>query len=78
MDQNIVVAIISASSAVIVSVVALIVNVVWMGRAFSQLDNRFGDFSKRMDRMETKLGTIENTLANYVLDVATIKARLGL
>jgi hypothetical protein len=78
MEQNVVIAIVSASSAVVVSIVALIVNVVWMGRAFSQLDSRFGDFGKRMDRIEAKLGAIESTLASYVLDVATIKARLGL
>ena len=50
MESNIVVAIVSASGAVIVSIAALVVNVVWMGRSFNQLDKRLstmeGDLNK--------------------------------
>jgi hypothetical protein len=74
MGDNITIAIIGASASVItafvtggVAVVALILN-----------NKRFDDFSKRLDKIEAKLEHIEGTLAGYVVDVATMKGKLGL
>ena len=89
MTDQIVTAIVSGSAAVIVGVAALVVNAVWMGRAFAGLGTRIDDLNKglsarmddmnrRVDRVDKRLETIETTLASYVLDVAMIKGRLGL
>ena len=71
MDSNITVAIVSASSAVLVSVVALIVNVVWMGRSFTQLD-------KRLSVIETDLREFYKILGGHTTDVQRLKDKTGL
>lgn len=68
MTDNVSIAIISASSAAVVSIAALIINVVWMGRTFEQLD-------KRLDKVETLLALIQADLRMFYKDIAQLKAR---
>ncbi len=70
MEPNIVIAIVSASSAVIVSIVALVVNVVWMGRSFNQLD-------KRLSVIETDLKEFYKQLGRHDKDIALIRQHTG-
>jgi hypothetical protein len=71
MESNITVAIVSASSAVIVSVVALVANVVWMGRSFTQLD-------KRLSLIETDLREFYKILNRHDKDIALLRQHTGL
>jgi tetrahydromethanopterin S-methyltransferase subunit G len=67
MDNTLATAIVSASSAVIVSVTALILN-----------NKRFDDMAKRLDRIETTLSLIQGDLKEFYKDIAKIKAHIGL
>ncbi len=71
MSENITIAIVSASSAAAVGIAAVVVNVVWMGRTFSQLD-------KRLDKVEGTLEIIQFDLKRFYKDIAQLKARTGL
>ncbi len=71
MNDNITVAIVSASSAVIVSIVALVINVVWMGRSFHQLD-------KRLSVMETDLREFYKLTGTHTTDIQRLKDKSGL
>ena len=63
MDTNIVVAIVSASSAVIVAIAALLANVVWMGRTFAQLDKRIDERFSALEKIFTeKLLRVEQVI----------------
>jgi hypothetical protein len=88
-DTNIVVAIVSASWGVVVATAALVVNVMWMGKAFEMLSSRIDEsgarvdrfedaIGKRLDRIDARLDHIKSTLAGYVIGVAMIKGKLGL
>ena len=74
-DQSIVVAIVSASGAVIVGVAGLVINVVWMGRTFEQLEKRL---SERLTRVENTLEIVQADLRVFYQDLARIKAKVGL
>ncbi len=67
MSDNIAVALISASSAVIVSVTALVLN-----------NKRFNDMSKRLDRIEHTLELIQADLKEFYRDITRLKERAGL
>jgi hypothetical protein len=71
MSEDITVAIISASSAVTVAIVALVVNVIWMGRAFAQQ-------GKRLNGVETRLANIESHIVSFATDIARLKERAGI
>jgi hypothetical protein len=71
MDANIVVAIVSASSAVVVGIAALVVNAVWMGRAFELVN-------KRIDRLDTGMDKINTTLEMLTGSLHDLDKRLSL
>ena len=70
-DTNIAVAIISASSAAIVAIAALVVNVVWMGRTFEQI-------VKRLDAIKSRLANVENHIIALAERVARVEERVGI
>lgn len=71
MNENITVAIISASAAVAVSIVALLVNVIWIGRTFDQL-------GKNVDRLEKSIATrFEVMESSMTIRFEGVERRLG-
>jgi hypothetical protein len=82
MSDNVAVAIVSASGAVIAGVAGLVANVVWIGRSFDLLKE---SMNQRLSEVERRLGVIEAGIKEFFkirgehfTDIRRLKDKAGL
>lgn len=88
MDNNVLVALISASSSGLVAITALVLNYRGfssidarfgsLDSRFAAIDNRFASIERRLDAMQADMKDLNKTMTALEIDVALVKDKIGL
>ena len=78
MSDNILTAIITASSTTLVAITAIAINTYWVGKRFDDMNRRFDDMSRRIDKIEATLEIIQGDLKQFYRDIILLKQKTGL
>jgi hypothetical protein len=74
MDNNVLIALIGASSSGPVAITALVINY----RGFASIDSRFASIERRLDMMQVDMKDLNKTMTALEVDVALVKDKVGL
>ena len=74
MDNNVLIALIGASSSCLVAITALVLNY----RGFTSIDGRFASIERRLDMMQTDMKDLNKTMTALEINVALLKGKVGL
>ena len=74
MDNNVLVALITASSSGLVAITALLLNY----RGFVSIDGRFASVERRLDSLQADMKDLNKAMTALEIDVALVKDKIGL
>ena len=78
MDNNVIIALIGASSSGLVAITALVLNYRGFASIEATMNSRFASIERRLDMMQSDMKELNKTMTALEVDVALVKDKVGL